>query len=132
MKCLTQNFIVVLYFLSEREREMKMSNKKFYMVLDTETTTTARAPFDIAYTIIDRKGNIVEQKNYLVADIFNSPLGQHILMHDDFSKNKMYKYVEMMQNGLEEIDLSCQQDTGVQCYMQFYILQVIKILQKKI
>jgi hypothetical protein len=77
-----------------------MSIKKHFMILDTETTSTARIPFDIAYTIIDRKGNIVEQKNYLTADVFNSPLGQHLLMHDDFSKNKMHKYVEMMKAGL--------------------------------
>ena len=48
-----------------------MSIKKHFMILDTETTSTARIPFDIAYTIIDRKGNIVEQKNYLTADEFH-------------------------------------------------------------
>lgn len=75
-----------------------MSTKKTYMILDTETASTAKIPFDIAYTIIDRKGNVIEQKNYLVADVFNTPLGQHLLMHDDFSKNKMHKYVELMES----------------------------------
>lgn len=77
-----------------------MSTKKHFMILDTETASTARIPFDVAYTIIDRKGNIVAQKNYLVADVFNSPMGQHLLMHDDFSKNKMFNYVNMMGEGL--------------------------------
>lgn len=77
-----------------------MSTKKHFMILDTETTSTAKIPFDVAYTIIDRKGNIIEQKNYLVADVFSSPLGQHLLMHDDFSKNKMQNYVKMMSEGL--------------------------------
>lgn len=76
-----------------------MSKKKTYMVLDTETTTKATVPFDIAYTIIDRSGNIVEQKNYLVADLFYSPLGQHILLHDDFSKNKMGEYTNLMKEA---------------------------------
>lgn len=77
-----------------------MPTKKHFMILDTETASTARIPFDVAYTIIDRKGNIVAQKNYLVADVFNSPMGQHLLMHDDFSKNKMFNYVNMMGEGL--------------------------------
>lgn len=76
-----------------------MSKKKTYMILDTETTTKATVPFDIAYTIIDRSGNIVEQKNYLVADLFYSPLGQHILLHDDFSKNKMREYTNLMKEA---------------------------------
>lgn len=77
-----------------------MSNKKHFMILDTETASTAKIPFDVAYTIIDRAGNVVEQKNYLVADVFNNPVGLHLLMHDDFSKNKMSEYVQLMREGL--------------------------------
>lgn len=77
-----------------------MSTKKYYMVLDTETVSTARIPFDIAYTIIDRKGNVVEKKRFLVADLFNTPMGQHLLVHDDFSKNKISRYLSMINNGV--------------------------------
>ena len=77
-----------------------MTRKKTYMILDTETASKASIPFDIAYTIIDRAGNIIEQKNYLVADVFNNPVGLHLLMHDDFSKNKMGEYVKLIRKGV--------------------------------
>ncbi len=75
-----------------------MPTKKTFMILDTETVSTARIPFDIAYTIIDRDGNIIEQKNYLVGDVFNTKLGKYLLQYDDFSKNKMDKYNELKKN----------------------------------
>ena len=68
--------------------------KKHYMVLDTETASTSRAPFDIAYTIIDRKGNVIEAANYFVSEIFNSPLGKHLVSFDDFSRNKSKFYFD--------------------------------------
>lgn len=74
-----------------------MGNKKHYMILDTETTTDARAPFDIAYTIIDRAGHVVEQKNYLVEEMFNNPVCRHMLLFDKYSKNKMDKYIPILQ-----------------------------------
>ena len=33
--------------------------KKFYMVLDTETVADARVPYDVAWVIVDREGNVV-------------------------------------------------------------------------
>lgn len=76
-----------------------MSAKKHYMVLDTETTSTARIPFDIAFTIIDRNGNVIEQVNYLVGEVFNSWMGRHLLTFDDFSKNKIEKYLNFMRSN---------------------------------
>jgi DNA polymerase III epsilon subunit-like protein len=75
--------------LLEKPRERgKMSNKKFYMVLDTETTTEAKTVYDVAYTIIDRKGNIIEQANYLVKEITEHPFLKGILQRDKFSSRK--------------------------------------------
>lgn len=65
-----------------------MSNKKFYMVLDTETTSNAKMVYDIAYTIIDRKGNVIEQANYLVKEIIDHPFLRGILQRDKFSSRK--------------------------------------------
>lgn len=73
-----------------------MGIKKHYMILDTETASTATIPFDIAFTIIDREGNVKEQKNYLVGEVFNSPLGRHLVTFDDYSKNKAHKYLDLM------------------------------------
>lgn len=83
-----------------------MPRKKTYMILDTETASTATIPFDIAYTIIDRAGNIIEQKNYLVAELFYSPLGQHLLMHDDFSKNKMSVYLDVLKSDAQTLNFA--------------------------
>lgn len=68
--------------------------KKHYMVLDTETASTSRVPFDIAYTIVDRKGNVVEAANFFVNEIFNSPLGKHLVSLDDFSRGKSKFYFD--------------------------------------
>lgn len=75
-----------------------MSVKKHYMILDTETASTATIPFDIACTIVDRAGNVVGQVNYLVGEVFNSPLGRHLVMFDDYSKNKASKYLDLMES----------------------------------
>ena len=62
--------------------------KKYYMILDTETTSNAKMVYDIAYTIIDRKGNIIEQANYLVKEITEHPFLKGILQRDKFSSRK--------------------------------------------
>ena len=65
-----------------------MTRKKYYMILDTETTSNAKMVYDIAYTIIDRKGNIIEQANYLVKEIIEHPFLLGILQRDKFSARK--------------------------------------------
>lgn len=71
-----------------------MSNKKFYLVLDTETVADARVPFDIAWTIIDRKGEIVEQRNYFTEEIVGNATGLYIITKDSFSKSKAQFYCD--------------------------------------
>jgi len=51
--------------------------KKYYLILDTETTEPKKsnAPvyplaYDIGYTICDRSGNIVHRAGYVISDIF--------------------------------------------------------------
>lgn len=65
-----------------------MTHKKYYMILDTETTSNAKMVYDIAYTIIDRKGNIIEQANYLVKEIIEHPFLFGILKRDKYSAAK--------------------------------------------
>jgi hypothetical protein len=71
-----------------------MASKKFYMVLDTETVADARVPFDVAYTLIDRKGNTVETGQFFTADIVNNPVGLYLLCKDSFSRRKADFYLE--------------------------------------
>lgn len=73
-----------------------MSRKKYYMILDTETTSNAKIVYDVAYTIVDRKGNIIEQANYLVKEIIEHPFLRGILQRDKFSATKYQNtYAEM-------------------------------------
>ncbi len=80
-----------IMFTSARERE-NMSRKKYYMILDTETSSDARVVYDIAYTIIDRKGNIVEQANYLVKEWMEHPFLTCILANDKYSARKYEQF----------------------------------------
>ena len=69
-----------------------MTKKKHYMILDTETTSNAKMVYDIAYTIIDRKGNTVKQANFLVKEMTEHPFLIGILSRDKFSARKYRDY----------------------------------------
>lgn len=73
------------------------------MVLDTETVADARVPFDIAFTIIDRKGNIVETGQYYTAEIVDNPTGLYLLCKDSFSRSKADFYLAAAHNEPENI-----------------------------
>lgn len=68
--------------------------KKHYMVLDTETVTDARVPYDVAWIIVDRKGNEVERFNGLTEEVMGNPTGRYMLRHDSFSKRKASFYLD--------------------------------------
>lgn len=76
------------YSCHENKEKEETVTKKYYMILDTETTSNAKMVYDIAYTIIDRKGNIIEQANYLVKEIIEHPFLKGILQRDKFSSRK--------------------------------------------
>ena len=57
-------------------------SKKYYMVLDTETAN--ETPFDIAFVIIDRKGNIVNKFNGLTAEAFATPTSRFMLRNAQY------------------------------------------------
>ena len=76
-----------------------MSKRKYYMVLDTETVGDARVPFDVAWTIIDRQGEIVEQQNYFTQEIVGNPTGLYLIAKDSFSKSKAQFYFDSAENN---------------------------------
>lgn len=49
-----------------------MGRKKYFLVLDTETCNTLEQPipYDIGWTICDRKGNIYARRSFVVAEVF--------------------------------------------------------------
>lgn len=66
-----------------------MSNKKFYMVVDTETC--GDYVFDIGYRVIDRKGNCYAHASYVVAEFINNP-AMLDMFNDRFTRDKIGKY----------------------------------------
>lgn len=68
--------------------------KKFYMVLDTETVADARVPYDVAWIIVDRNGNIHERFNGLTAEVLQNETLRYLVKKDSFSKRKASFYLE--------------------------------------
>jgi hypothetical protein len=67
--------------------------KKYYMVLDCETVTSARVPYDVAYIIVTRTGEVVERFNALTAEVVGTPTGRCVLAADSFAKRKAAFYL---------------------------------------
>ena len=68
--------------------------KKYYMVLDTETVADARVPYDVAWVLVDRKGNIIERFNALTAEVVDNPTLRYLIARDSFSKRKAGFYLD--------------------------------------
>ena len=68
--------------------------KKYYMVLDTETVADARVPYDVAWILVDRKGEVVERFNGLTAEIMQNETLRYLIKRDSFSKRKAAFYLD--------------------------------------
>lgn len=71
-----------------------MSNKKFYMVLDTETVADARVPYDVAWIIVDREGQVYERFNALTAEVLHNETLRYLIKKDSFAKRKAAFYLD--------------------------------------
>lgn len=69
-------------------------SKKYYMVLDTETVADARVPYDVAWIIVDRNGQIYERFNGLVAEVLHNETLRYLVRKDSFSKRKASFYLD--------------------------------------
>ena len=68
--------------------------KKFYMVLDCETVADARVPYDVAWVIVDREGQVYERFNALTAEVLQNETLRYLVKKDSFSKRKAAFYLE--------------------------------------
>lgn len=87
--------------------------KKYYLTLDTETATlpfaneickTAKEKqkvaiakplvYDLGWTITDRQGNILDSKNYLIAEIFSVPT----VFNTAYYKDKKKIYIDLLKS----------------------------------
>lgn len=68
-------------------------NKRYYMILDCETITDARVPYDVAYILIDRAGNVIERFNALSAEVMDNVTLRYILEKDRYTAHKAGFYL---------------------------------------
>lgn len=87
-----------------------MANKKYIMVLDTETANglvvnnkldlSCSLVYDIGFTVVDKKGNIYCQKSMAIRDIF---CGMADVMKSAYYAEKLPKYWEDIRAGKCEL-----------------------------
>ena len=86
--------LMYYYFCQMTPRERLTVNKKYYMVLDTETVADARVPYDVAWILVDRAGNVIERFNGLTAEVLTNPTLRYLVKRDSFSKRKAAFYLD--------------------------------------
>lgn len=71
--------------------------KKFYLVLDTETTGNIpnQIPYDVAWVVTDREGNIYERSHFLVREVF----ADLRMMATAFYAEKFVGYLDRLSAG---------------------------------
>ena len=76
--------------------------KEMFLVIDTETCNTIEQPlpYDIGFAICDRRGNIAEERSYVVAETF---LDMKDTMKSAYFAEKIPQYWEDIKNGTREI-----------------------------
>lgn len=87
-----------------KRKELKgMSRKKeMFLVIDTETCNSIEQPlpYDIGYAICDRKGNIVLERSFIVAEMF---LDHADVMQSAYFAEKIPSYWDDLKNGTREL-----------------------------
>lgn len=79
--------------------------KKYYLVLDTETTNGLQSPliYNLGIAIYDKKGNEYLSKDFVITNIFDKELE---LMQTAYYKEKIVKYYEgLLQGNMERIGI---------------------------
>lgn len=90
------NFYVKL--LENKQKRGNFMNRKYYLILDTETCNTIEQPlpYDIGWVICDSHGNIYEEKSFIVAETF---LDMKDVMSTAYYAEKIPLYWKDVKNG---------------------------------
>ena len=77
-------------------------NKKFFIVLDTETANSVEQPlpYDVGWAVVDRQGNVFETFSYVVYEIYCE---QRELMKSAYYAEKLPEYEKEIKNGTRKI-----------------------------
>lgn len=85
---------------------VKKIARRLYAIVDTETTNSVNEPlmYNIAVMIIDNMGNVYDQVNFLINEVF---FGMPELMKSAYYANKIPQYLEQLDRGeIEAVDLN--------------------------
>jgi hypothetical protein len=79
-----------------------MANKKYFIVLDTETANSVEQPlpYDIGWAVCDRDGNIYEERSFVVSEVF---LDMKDLMKTAYYAEKIPTYWKDIKTGVRSI-----------------------------
>ena len=81
-----------------------MAKKKFFLIVDTETTQTNKVA-DFGAVVVDKQGTIHREMGILVADFYSDKENHPLFYHGDFMGGKRNlparydRYQQMLQNG---------------------------------
>ena len=87
--------------------------KKYYMVLDTETVADARVPYDVAWVLVDRTGNVLMRYNAWCAEILQNETLRYLVKKDSFAKRKAAFYLDAEIAPLETFENIKQKTTQI-------------------
>lgn len=79
-----------------------MSNRKYYLMVDTETCNSLAEPiaYDVGYAIIDRTGKVYRTGSFIVAEIF---YGEKSLMKSAYYASKIPMYIREINEGKRKV-----------------------------
>ena len=87
--------------------------KKTYLVLDTETVADARVPYDVAWILVDRAGNVLMRYNAWCAEILQNETLRYLVKKDSFAKRKAAFYLDAKTAPLETFENIKQKTTQI-------------------
>lgn len=75
-----------------------MMNRKYYMIMDTETAGTTQYPiaYNIGWIVTDKKGNEYETRSFLIKELW---VDRKQLVEECFYKSKLPEYKRQLKKG---------------------------------
>ena len=79
-------------------------SKKYYLILDTETVADARVPYDVAWILVDRSGQVYMRYNAWVAEVLQNETLRYLVKKDSFAKRTAKFYLDAENAPLDSFE----------------------------
>ena len=106
--------------------------RRYYMILDTETANTYTVDgklntqdslvYDLGFQIVDKKGNVYEEKSYIIYDVF---FNMRDVMQSAYYATKRKKYIKEIAEGKRKIITYKQARQIIHYYCRLYKVKAI-------